>query len=261
MTVRSILYQVSSCGRSDIGLVRQNNEDAWESLSEQQFYILADGMGGHRAGEVASKETVDRLSQHVRNTLKSTKGNIDQHVAIINDIIQKVNHDVYQKARSDSELRGMGTTLCCTYFHKEGVVFAHVGDSRIYRFHNNKLYQLTRDHSLVAEMIDLGELSEKNVSGVNYKNIITRAIGTEPFVEVSIGISEFYENDVFMMCSDGLSDLLSLKMIENILKESKDLKVTVDQLIDAAIERGGKDNVTAVLMRVENRHEKQNLSR
>jgi serine/threonine protein phosphatase PrpC len=261
MTVRSTLYKVSSCGRSDVGLVRQNNEDAWEILCEQQFYILADGMGGHRAGEVASRETVDGLSKHVRNALKSTKGDIDLHVAIINDIIQKVNHDVYQKARSDSELRGMGTTLCCTYFHEKGVVFAHVGDSRIYRFHDKKLYQLTRDHSLVAEMIDLGELSEKNVSGVNYKNIITRAIGTEPSVEVSIGISEFYENDLFMMCSDGLSDLLSPTMIENILKKAVDLRDTVDQLIDAAIERGGKDNVTAVLMRVENGNEKPNLSR
>jgi protein phosphatase len=215
MAVRNT-YKVSSFGRSDVGLVRDNNEDVWESLSDHHFYILADGMGGHSAGEVAARETVDRLSQRVRNSLASQKGCLDSSAGLINDLIQQVNYDVYQKSRTDSELRGMGTTLCCTYFHEKGVVFAHVGDSRIYRFHRNQLEQLTRDHSLVTEMIDLGELSEKSADEVQYKNIITRAIGTEPYVDVSIGISEFAENDLFLMCSDGLSDLLSSKMIENI---------------------------------------------
>ncbi len=260
MTVRSIAYKITSFGRSDIGLVRHNNEDVWDSLSEQKFYILADGMGGHRAGEVAARETVERLSRYIRQSPKINKGSLDEDVEIILDLIQKVNQDVYLKARSDSDLRGMGTTLCCTYFHEKGVVFAHVGDSRIYRFHGKKLDQLTRDHSLVTEMIDLGELSAKNVDGVPYKNIITRAIGTEPIVKVSIGISEFAENDQFMMCSDGLSDLLSPKKIETILKSTQDLQSKVDQLIDAAIDLGGKDNITAVLMRVEN-NETKNLSR
>jgi serine/threonine protein phosphatase PrpC len=260
MAVQLTSYKIASFGRSDIGLVRENNEDVWESLADHHFYILADGMGGHLAGEVAARETVDGLSQLVRKSFKTPNGSIEDYARLIHELIQKVNGDVYQKSRSDTDLRGMGTTLCCTYFHENGVVFAHVGDSRIYRLHQNKLEQLTRDHSLVTEMIDLGELSERNVDGVNYKNIITRAIGTCSHVEVSIGISEFEENDLFMMCSDGLSDLLSSKMIEDILKDSDNLQQTVDQLIDAAIEHGGNDNVTAVLMRVEN-HETKNLSR
>lgn len=258
MAVRHTSYKISSFGRSEIGLVRENNEDAWESISELQFFILADGMGGHRAGEVAARETVDRLSLLVRKSFN--KESLKDHDSLIHDLIQKVNYDVYQKSRSDSDLRGMGTTLCCIYFHEKGVMFAHVGDSRIYRFHKNKLQQLTRDHSLVTEMIDLGELHERNAEGVNYKNIITRAIGTEPNVEISMGISESEENDLFLMCSDGLSDLLSPKMIENILEEADNLEITVNNLINAAMKLGGRDNVTVVLMRIEN-YESKNLPR
>ena len=244
-------YKVSSFGRTDIGLVRQNNEDVWKSLSDHRFYILADGMGGHKAGEIAAKETVDRLSINVEKLLKSPKKQIKQQVNLIRDIILKVNKEVYEKSREGPELHGMGTTLCCTYFHDQGVIFAHVGDSRIYRFDGKELHQLTRDHSLVNEMIDLGELSERNVAGVSYKHRITRAIGTEPHVEVAIQISHYDHDDLFLMCSDGLSDMISPKMIENILKESVDLQGTIDRLINAAIEQGGKDNITAVLMRIE----------
>jgi serine/threonine protein phosphatase PrpC len=259
MAVQLTSYKISSFGRSDIGLVRENNEDVWESLADQQFFILADGMGGHLAGEVAAREAVDGLSQLVRKSFKAPKDSVEDYARLIHEFIQQVNGDVYKKSRSDIDLRGMGTTLCCTYFHENGAVFAHVGDSRIYRFNRNGLEQLTRDHSLVTEMIDLGELSEKNLDGVTYKNVITRAIGTTSHVEVSIGISEFEENDLFMMCSDGLSDLLTPQMIEDILKDTEDLEKTVDRLIGAAIELGGKDNITAVLMRVEN-HEQKNLS-
>ena len=244
-----ITHTVNFFGRSDIGLVRQNNEDVWEALVENSFYILADGMGGHRAGEVASRETVEQLSHQVRKNQFS--GTIREQKKQISDIIQKVNHHVYQKSRSDSELRGMGTTLCCTYFHPKGVIFAHVGDSRIYRFSRNRLEQLTRDHSLVSEMIELGELSERSAEDVTYKNIITRAIGTTPKVEASMGISEFEENDLFMMCSDGLSDLLSTEEMEEIMQDSDVLEIAVDRLIKTAINRGGIDNVTVLLMRVE----------
>lgn len=251
MIVRATPVTVVSFGRSEIGLVRPNNEDCWASISEKNFYILADGMGGHRAGEIAARETVDKLSEQIRKNLNLSKGTVKEHRQQIRELIQEVNHAVFLKSKTDEELKGMGTTLCCTYFHEKGVVFAHVGDSRIYRFNRNSLKQLTRDHSLVYEMIELGELSERSAGEVTYKNIITRAIGTSAKVDVSIGISEFEDDDLFMMCSDGLSDLLPTEDMEKIIQNTSSVKETVDRLIEAAIERGGIDNVTVLVMCVE----------
>lgn len=250
-------YKVTACGISDIGLVRQNNEDAWAQLSELNFFVLADGMGGHRAGEVAAKEAVKALCDHFQQTIAIAGPHlsIDEAYGLVLLSIEYANSAVYQLSRSDIELRGMGTTLCCIYCHPQGIIYAHVGDSRIYRLHNNSLEQVTKDHSLLRELVDLGQIDEQNAGDFQYKNIITKAIGTEKSIEPSIHICDVFDNDIFLMCSDGLSDMLCLKEIEMILNQNPDIELASKELVTKANEKGGFDNITIVSVKVNQKTE------
>lgn len=263
MVVHIMPYSISAFGISDIGLVRQNNEDFWAKLNHLNFYVLADGMGGHRAGEVASKETVKALCKIIETNLTSReeKFTIEEAYAIVQIAIEQVNQIIYRMGRSDHELRGMGTTLCCIYFHPKGVIYAHVGDSRIYRLRHQKLEQLTKDHSLFCELVELGQISEQQATDFLYKNIITKAVGTEPFVEPSVHISDAQDQDIYIMCSDGLSDLLSRKEIETILNRTSQVETAANHLVEKAKQKGGYDNVTVVVMKVKRSDESKNLSR
>lgn len=263
MVVHLMPYKVLSVGISDIGLVRENNEDVWSKLAAQRVFVLADGMGGHQAGEIASKEAVNELCSILSKKLDIKDENLDLDLAreIIYEAIQEVNAHVYQMGRKDYDLRGMGTTLCCLHFHQKGLIYAHVGDSRIYRLRDKKLIQLTKDHSLLRELVDLGQLSERQAEDFLYKNIITKAIGTEPKVEPSVRIGELVDHDIFLMCSDGLSDLLTFEEIESIMNKKLAMKEMAQELIDAAKERGGHDNITVVLAKVQEIHERKDLSR
>lgn len=244
------LFQVKSHGLTDVGLIRENNEDVWGAVISKNFFVLADGMGGHKAGEVAASETVSKLTQLIERSLGGNP-TLSEAQKLIEESIHQVNHEVYQKSCSDEELRGMGTTLCCLYFHEEGVVFAHVGDSRIYRLRKKRLKQLTQDHSLVTEMIELGEISERKAEKVGYKNIITRAVGAEPKVKPVVSIIDIAHEDRFLMCSDGLTDLLTKQQIEKYMSYLSDPKEIVEGLVDSALSKGGHDNVTVVVMHVE----------
>jgi len=260
MVVHAFPYKILSCGMSDIGLVRQNNEDVWAKMPALRFFALADGMGGHQAGEVAAKEAVGALIAIVEKKLKSRPSLLETQ-AIIQRAIEQVNSLVYKMGRSDNDLQGMGTTLCCIYFYERGIVYGHVGDSRVYRQRAKKLHQLTKDHSLLSELIDLGQLSEKQASEFLYKNIITRAIGTEPKVEPSVQTDDVAPDDIYLMCTDGLSDLLSLEEIEKIINRTPSLQECAKKLIQAAKDEGGYDNITVVLIKVQEIHETKDLSR
>lgn len=252
MVLQVMSYKVSTYGLSDIGLVRLNNEDFWSSVPEIGFYVLADGMGGHRAGEVASKEAVNILCSLVKEHLSSRGDfNLEEVHGIIQIAIEQTNEKVYKMGLSDQNLRGMGTTLCCLYFHPKGLVFANVGDSRIYRYRDNKLEQISKDHSLMREMMDLGQLSEKHSSEFLFKNIITRAIGTEISVEPSVHIADVNDQDLYLMCTDGLSDLLSHKEIEQILQQTPSIQAATQKLIFQANKHGGLDNITVVMAKVD----------
>ena len=169
------------------------------------------------------------------------------------DMIQEVNTSIYQLAKQQIKLKGMGTTLCCLLFHPEGLLYAHVGDSRIYRYRDTKLEQLTIDHSLLRELIDLGQLSEQQAEEFLYNNIITKAIGTELCVEPAIEQTSIQIGDQFMMCTDGLSHLLSLTEIESILSQESE-EAAVKCSVRAAKRRGGYDNITVVLVKVQEKH-------
>jgi len=262
MVTRSLNYTISAYGCSDIGRFRDNNEDFWAVDVDANVYVLADGMGGHKAGEVAAKEAVETFSNLIKKFLgKDDKvRDLKQTRIFIQEIIKEVNSSINRKARKDCELKGMGTTLCCVYFHEEGCVLGHVGDSRIYLLRENKLNQLTEDHSLVAELVELGELNERQAREYAYRNIITKAIGTEPIIEPTVSDCDFAVGDWVMMCSDGLSDLLSHADIERILVESSSKEDAVKTLIDGANKLGGPDNITVVLMQVQESYEKKDIS-
>lgn len=251
MAASILPYNVVAFGMSDVGRVRLNNEDAWMALDDPLFFVLADGMGGHQAGEVAAYEAAHGLSEIVHEMLSDAdQMSFHDMRKALKLAIEQTNRRVYRKSRSDPSLKGMGTTLCCVYFHPKGAIYAHVGDSRIYRLRHRRLEQLTKDHSLCRELVDQGQLTEKQAPDFAYKNIITRAIGTEPSVEPSVHLSDIADGDIYLMCTDGLSDLLSVREIHAILNQKLSISETVKEFIATANARGGHDNITVVMMQV-----------
>lgn len=245
-------YTVLATGLSHIGLVRQNNEDVWASVPEIGLYILADGMGGHQAGEVAARETVNQLARVIKKKIASLH---PQSLSDVRDFVRRavihVNALIYKMGRSKSQLRGMGTTLCCLLFHPKGLVLAHVGDSRIYRLRGSKLDQLTKDHSLLRELVDQGQLTEEQINDFLYKNIITKAMGTESKVDPAVETKRVHEGDIYMMCSDGLSDLLSPEEMIKILTSSKSIDQAAERFIITANQKGGRDNITVLITKIQ----------
>lgn len=254
MVVPLMPLRVSVSGLSDIGCVRQRNEDVWDQLPEENFFVLADGMGGHRAGDVAAKEAVRALLRIVKQKLESladAQRTVEEVGRIMRLAIEEVNEIVYDLNKTEEDLRGMGTTICCIHLQPEGLVYAHVGDSRIYRLRRQKLMQLSEDHSLLRELVRLGQVKDMPRADFLYKNIVTKAIGTEPIVEPSVYVTELQHNDVIMMCTDGLSDVLHHDEIEAVLNESTSLRQASEALIQAAKLKGGPDNITVVLAKAQ----------
>lgn len=254
-------FKVLASGLTDVGLVRQNNEDSWDQAEHLNFFALADGMGGHRAGEIASKEAIKALIEILNKTLGTSKEELDlsEMHGIIQYAIEYANQTIYKMGSKDPLLRGMGTTLCCLFFNAQGLVYAHVGDSRIYRLRNGKLEQLTKDDSLLRQLSDAGKINELQDQESLYKGIITKAIGTQREVDPSVHTSEVMDEDVYLMCSDGLSDMLHLKEIESLIKANPDVKKAARVLVERAKERGGFDNVTVVLVKIEDIYEQKDL--
>lgn len=244
---------MNSYGISDIGLVRTNNEDSWAGLPHCKFFVLADGMGGHLAGEVASRETVQRLSLRVEELYDDSlisNYSSDEWAEKLEEAILRVNREVYNLSIQSERYAGMGTTLACLLLTQENLIYAHIGDSRIYRLRKNELTKLTLDHSLRQEMLRKGEFKGKASGKPPLKNIITRAVGTHAFVEPDIEIGKLAEGDIYFLCSDGLSDELSTEEMRSILLEAKTIKEASDSLVAAAKARGGSDNITVVMVEV-----------
>jgi len=242
--------KIEAYGLSDIGPVRPNNEDVWISIRKYSFFALADGMGGHNAGEVAAKEAIQCLSNAIREITTFDKKSLSskQFILFLKTAIENANQRVFQLGKEHSSLQGMGTTLCCLYFYGDDAIYAHVGDSRIYRYRNAELKQLTQDHSLLYELISSGQIDAPY--SLPCKNIITRAIGTSPKVLPEIASATAQQNDIFFMCTDGLTDFVSEQEMEEILKASLPLKKTVKTLIERAKEKGSHDNITILMIKI-----------
>ena len=229
--------------KTHIGL-RKNNEDCYDAKNGSFFAIVADGMGGHNAGEVASRITVDTIAGAL-NTLRPQDVTED----MVQDILMRANKTVWLKAQSDIEHCGMGSTATMAVFCGRRAIIGHVGDSRAYLWRDDQLTQLTKDHSYVQMLIDFGVLSEKEASQHPQKNIITRAIGVDPDVEPDVFTVMLYDGDRMLICSDGLNAGIDDEKIATILKGG--VKTAPDRLIDAALAGGGSDNITIVIVQMD----------
>ena len=235
------IYDIESFSSSDKGLIRDNNEDVVQMLEKHHFYILADGMGGHNAGEVAAAEACEymcRLIQSLPLESFTTKDVPDLGQKLVS-LMEKTNLWVHHLSKQKSDLSGMGTTLCSLLFFRDFMLSSHVGDSRIYRFREGVLTMITKDH-----------LTFKGAMGRNKKYALTQAIGTNMNVNPSLLTSKTLSNDLFLMCSDGLSDLVSDKEIEKTLQTNQQLNTMSNFLITLAKDRGGHDNITLLLTRL-----------
>lgn len=242
---------VDSWGLTDIGLVRTNNEDVWVKLDEHNVFILADGMGGHRAGEVAAKEAVDALRRIVEQKL-TEKPSAEWNESGIKDMLYNalvdVNSIVYSIGSSDESLRGMGTTLCCLLIAGDRVIYGHIGDSRIYRLRNGSLTQLTHDHTLRTPHISE---DDESVSGIiKYKNFLTRTVGNDPLTFPDIDAKEIQNSDTFLLCSDGLTDMVPPEDIQRIMNTAPSVKECAQNLVSLAKANGGVDNVTVIVVKM-----------
>lgn len=237
---------IESYGLSDIGLVRANNEDAFALLTDPLCYLLADGMGGHLAGEIASHEAISYLAELIKSLKKTST--IPEVMLQITHMIKKTNEHVHVLSLRNDLWRGMGTTLCLALLYKEKLIYAHVGDSRIYRIRNGSIERMTQDHSLKDELIAKGQHDESLT--FLYKNVITRAIGTHPTVIPDIKVTDLLSGDIYLLCSDGLTDCLTDKEILAVILSNSSIKEAAENLIEEANLCGGNDNITVVMFKI-----------
>ena len=240
-------------------MVRSKNEDAIGYDSALGLVVLADGMGGHRGGEIASSMSVDKIINQLQQTLPEVNaGDIDETSGFsvesicIQDAVIAANELVYTTAESNPEHKGMGTTIVVLQFYNNSFSLAHIGDSRCYRLRSDKLEQITKDHSLLQELIDRGFYTPEEARNSMNKNLVTRALGIDPIVMPDIQEDIVLKNDIYLLCSDGLTDLVEDEDIYYTIKEfSANLEEAAKQLITKANQNGGKDNISVMLCRIE----------
>lgn len=230
--------------KSDVGNVRKINEDYAIYSKEEEYvlYIVADGMGGHNAGEVASKMASEKVKEFIDNEL-----GLDEDKYVLENAIKYANKEVYNYSLQNDSLKGMGTTLVVCLETKVGLKVANVGDSCCFGIKDNKFIKITKDHSLVQELLDSGTITEEEAKNHCRRNVITRAVGTREKVNVDIFEVNKMDFDYFLMCSDGLSNDLSTKDIGEILNQEKCLDKACNNLISLAKAKGGRDNITVIL--------------
>ncbi len=238
-------------GRSDVGKVRQGNEDALFADEERGVFIVADGMGGHVAGEVASQIVTETVGPGVSEAVEEGLTGTELASRVL-DLIEEANRAILERADNEPEKRGMGTTLTLmALIPEEGYLFDQVGDSRGYLLRNGTLSQVTRDHTVVQQQVDRGALTPEQARDHPLSHILTRALGTEINVEADTYGDSVEPGDMFLLCSDGLSGMLPDEDIQKIMSsETDDIQDIADRLIDEANEAGGMDNITAVVVRV-----------
>jgi len=243
--------------RTDPGMVRSHNEDAVFADASLGLAILADGMGGYNAGEVASGMTTTLLASNLTQFLSPpavpdgevmTPEFLQQRLL---DEVSAVNVAVFNASESQPQYAGMGTTVVAAHFYDNRVIVAHLGDSRLYRLRNGRFEQLTRDHSLLQEQLDGGMISAEEARHSHNKNLLTRALGVDPFVETEIHAHAVVPGDLFLICSDGLNDMIDDEEIANVLLAlGGDLSLAAEELIELANGNGGRDNISVILVRV-----------
>lgn len=233
--------------KSHVGRVRQINEDYYACVADlngRVLAIVADGMGGHQAGDIASRLAVERIVKELRH-LDGQLDAEDAREQLMNAVLL-ANREVYDYAVNHPECSGMGTTVVAALLGESSVITAHIGDSRLYFYNADGLVMKTEDHSLVNELLKSGQITEEEASVHPHRNVIMRSLGTEPDVLIDLGHFEWSEGDVVLICSDGLTNKVGHASLENWFQKQISLQAKVDGLVQEALDAGGEDNITLV---------------
>ena len=249
--------RIEVAGETNVGMKRNHNEDNFSIIEDSGLYIVADGMGGHASGEVASRMAVEAMREFFTATandpdrtwpykMDRSKG-YEENRLITG--IKLANLRIYEAAQRDPRQRGMGTTVVTIFAVEDGVYIAHVGDSRVYRVRESKIEQLTEDHSLLNDYIKMKRLTPEEIANFPHKNVIVRALGMKDTVKVDTRFEQPRADDLYLLCSDGLSGPVTDNDMLDIVQGSEDLKGAATKLIERANANGGPDNITVVLAR------------
>ncbi len=243
-------------GVSDIGLMRKINEDALyfqkQSVKGKPFIcVIADGMGGHNAGEIASRMAVTQMVEFYKNEMININCSINRYISLINEGFASVNKNIFIESACNKKYSGMGTTLIVTLIIDKTMIVGHVGDSRVYFIRDGNIKKITTDHSYVAELVKNGTIKPEEANSHPQKNLITRAVGTEQEIKVDINTLDLKNGDYILMCTDGLSNMIKEEEIINTVLLDKGLEDKCNILIKTANEKGGHDNATVIIIEVE----------
>ncbi len=241
---------IKAYAKSDVGKVRELNEDSFyisDSLDEIQLYILADGMGGYNGGEIASKLAIQSAKNYIESNFKEIEKDKDSIIQLVGSSVEYANMIVYEKSKENDELNGMGTTLDVCLIYNNRVFIGHVGDSRVYRIRKEFMRKLTQDHSYVQKLVKDGTITKEEAVHHPQKNMLMKALGCNAFVEPDVMVKGFLKDDILIMNSDGLTNLVSQ---EEIFREAKkDIEQAPKELVNLANEKGGYDNITVIVIK------------
>ena len=240
---------IKAYAKSDIGKVREINQDSYyisDSLDEVQLYMLADGMGGCQGGEIASKLAIQSAKNYIENNFKEIEKDRDSIIQLVGSSMEYANMIVYEKSKENKELEGMGTTLDVCLIYNSRIYIGHVGDSRVYRIRKEFMRRLTKDHSYVQTLVDDGTITKEEAYSHPKKNMLTKALGCVQTVEPDVYTKTFIKDDIILMCSDGLTNMIREENIYEIIKQDKEN--AIENLVKQANDNGGLDNITVVII-------------
>ena len=236
--------------KSDVGKLRDTNEDSYYISNvddEIKIFILADGMGGYNGGEIASKLAVSTALSYIQTNFANTPKEKEDILNLVKSAMEYANMVVYEKSNNEKELTGMGTTLEVCLIYNNKVYIGHVGDSRVYRIRKEFIRKLTHDHSYVQKLVKDGTITEEEARNHPKKNMLMKALGCTAFLEPDVTVKGFIKDDIILMCSDGLSNMLDDEEIYEIIRQEGTL--AAEKLVEKANENGGYDNITAIVIR------------
>jgi protein phosphatase len=251
--------QIKAAGLTNVGMKRNHNEDSYYILPEESLFIVADGMGGHSSGEVASQMAVETVANFFKATSNDDEvtwpfkmdRERDYHENRLVTGIKLANLRIFEAAQREGRYRGMGTTMVSAMYSEGTMVIGHVGDSRVYLMRGGRLSQITEDHSLLNDYIKAKRLTQEEIDNFPHKNVIVRALGMKETVQVDIYKVKPEKGDVILMCTDGLSGMVTDPELQDTLKRNESLQTAVEEMIVRANNAGGNDNITVVLARFE----------
>ena len=236
--------------KSDIGKARELNQDYYyisQDTDEPKIYILADGMGGYKGGEIASKLSTDSVRKYIQSNFSSITKEKEEILKLVKSAVEYANMIVYEKSKEIPELEGMGTTMEVCLIYNNKAYIGHVGDSRIYRIRKDVIRKLTKDHSYVQKLVEDKKITREEAKIHPKKNMLTKALGCTAYVEPDIRARNFEKGDIFIMCSDGLTNMVDEKQIYDIV--TRDIEKAAEELVNEANAAGGYDNITVIIIK------------